>query len=149
MLVLFITVIVILWMNPVRPQRCGLMEWWRMGRPISCVGISCYCRKHLLTQHFPAITFMGNSKGFQSFFFFFYGPFFQKTLLSLVQYCFCFMFWFWSHETYGISAPRPGMEPVPLPLEVESSPLACQGSLSGSSLEPRLSHPQWTPSPRI
>ena len=58
-------------MNSVRPQRRGLMEWWRVGRPINCVWISRCFQKHLLTQHSPAMTFTGNSKGLQSFFFFF------------------------------------------------------------------------------
>ena len=36
------------------------------------------------------------------------------------------MFWFWSHETHGISAPGPGMEPVP------------PAPLGGEVLTPRL-----------
>ena len=44
------------------------------------------------------------------------GPF-LSSLLTLLQYCFCFMFWFFGHETCGISAPWPEMEPTPPALE--------------------------------
>lgn len=35
----FITVYLILWMNPVTPQRGEVMNWWRIGRPTNCVWI--------------------------------------------------------------------------------------------------------------
>ena len=40
-----------------------------------------------------------------------------KSLLNLLPYCFCFMFWIFGHETRGILAPVPGIEPTPLALE--------------------------------
>ena len=42
-----------------------------------------------------------------------------KSLLNFLQYCFCFMFCFWGHETCGILAPWPGIEPAPDALEGE------------------------------
>ena len=49
----------------------------------------------------------------------FFFNFFLKSLLNLLQYCFCFMSWFFGHETCGILAPRPGIEPTPPALEGE------------------------------
>ena len=42
-----------------------------------------------------------------------------KSLLNLLQYCFCFMFWLFGCKAYGISAPWPGIEPIPPALEGE------------------------------
>ena len=46
-------------------------------------------------------------------FFFGYGPFFKKSLLNLLQYCFCFMFWLFSHEACDILTPNQGSNPIP------------------------------------
>ena len=40
-----------------------------------------------------------------------------KSLLSVLQYSLCFMFWFSGHESYGILAQQPGVEPEPPALE--------------------------------
>ena len=40
------------------------------------------------------------------------------SLLNLSQYCFCFLFYCFDPETCGISAPRSGIKPAPLALEV-------------------------------
>ena len=42
-----------------------------------------------------------------------------KVFTEFVTICFCFTFWFFGHETCGILAPQPGIEPVPLALEGE------------------------------
>ena len=53
-----------------------------------------------------------------SFFFFFWcGPFFLKSLLNLLQYCFYFMFWPFGPKSCGTLAPWPGIEPAPPALE--------------------------------
>ena len=44
---------------------------------------------------------------------------FFKSLLNLLQYCFYFMFWLYGHETHGILAPQPGIEPALPALEGE------------------------------
>ena len=42
---------------------------------------------------------------------------FLKSLLNFLQHCFCFMFWFCGHESCGILALKPGVEPTLLALE--------------------------------
>ena len=37
------------------------------------------------------------------------GPFFLKSFLNLLQYCFCITLWFFGPETSGILAPQPGI----------------------------------------
>ena len=49
--------------------------------------------------------------------FFFNTVFVFKSLLNLLPYCFCFMFWIFGHETRGILAPGPGIEPTSPALE--------------------------------
>ena len=52
---------------------------------------------------------------------FFFKIFFLMWTISkvFIEYCFCFMFWVFGHEACGISAPRPGIEPIPPALEGE------------------------------
>ena len=49
-------------------------------------------------------------------------------VLNWLQHCFCFMFWFLGHEVCEILAPQSGIEPTPITLEGEVSPLEHQGS---------------------
>ena len=60
---------------------------------------------------------MGHSFFFLRFFW--CGPFFKKSLLNLLQYCFYFMVWFFDPETCGILASWPGIEPTSPTLEDE------------------------------
>ena len=48
--------------------------------------------------------------------FFLCGPFlvFIEFVIILLL---CFMFWFFGYESYGISAPQPGIKPTPLTLK--------------------------------
>ena len=43
--------------------------------------------------------------------FFFYVGHFLKYFIEFVSDCFCFVFWFSDHETCGIFAPWPEIEP--------------------------------------
>ena len=58
---------------------------------------------------------LGDSASFNSFFFFWCGPF-LKSLLNLVR---CFMFWFFDWEARGTFTPQPGGEPARPALEGE------------------------------
>ena len=66
-----------------------------------------------------------------TFFFFWCGQYFLKSLLNMLQYCFFSMFWFFGHEAHGILALRPGIEPAPPALEGE----VLTTRLPGKSLE--------------
>ena len=51
--------------------------------------------------------------------FFWCGPFFLKSLLNFLQYCFCFMFWFLGGEACGILGSQPRIKPTLPALEGE------------------------------
>ena len=59
--------------------------------------------------------------------FFWCGPFFFKSLLNFLQYCFCFMFWFFGGEACGILASQPRIKPILPALEDEVLPTGPPG----------------------
>ena len=50
------------------------------------------------------------------------------TLKVFIEFATASLLWIFGGEACGTLAPRPGIEPIPLPWKVKSQPLDCQGS---------------------